>query len=538
MISVPFLLRREGFAFLLLPAVFLCLAVRLFAQAATAPSPQLDRVRADLHYLTSPQLAGRVSLSPEADRAAHYLAQEFQKAGLQPAQGDSYLQAFPLVAYQSDLNSRALLLKRRGETHLMASPALLSGFYRDVDLVGPVVFAGYGITAPEYGYDDYARIDVKGKIVVLFDHEPQEKDPTSVFHGTGHTLHAGRWMKVDNARRHGALAVLIGPDSLNHPPSVTAPPRPPLRAGAPPQSMDDPSQIPAFSITTATLAEILQPIASSPGQVERSIDTTLQSASVALPDTTLAIKSSNAEQHRGVSLNIAGLLPGSDPVLSVETVLLTAHYDHLGIQQGHLYPGANDNASGTVAVLELVRLFQQTQVRPKRSILFVVFGSEEQLMLGSFYYTAHPLRPLATTRAVLNLDMIGRDEAHMAQDEGGLLIPANTTKLINVVGSFYSPDLRSALRASNQDIGLVLDTKHDADHTLNTLFRCDHLPFLLAHIPAVWLFGGFHPGYHEPSDTMDRLNYPKMAQVISLAYATATRVANTPTPPRFDTTGH
>src|SRR4051794_33718043 len=129
----PFALRRGASLLLatLDSVVILCLAPPLLAQTATAPSPQLDRVRADLQYLTSPELAGRVSLSPEADRAAHYLAREFQKAGLQPAQGDSYLQAFPLVAYQSDLNSRVLLLKRGGTTHAVAAPALLGGFYRD-----------------------------------------------------------------------------------------------------------------------------------------------------------------------------------------------------------------------------------------------------------------------------------------------------------------------------------------------------------------------------------------------------------------------
>jgi hypothetical protein len=509
----------------------------LLAQKPVAPEPRMDRVRADLRYLTSEKLAGRVSLSPEADLAAHYIADEFRKAGLKAANGESYLQEFPLIAYRTDASSHTLLVTRQGESKAIPTPAFTGGFNRDIDIKGAVVFAGYGITAPEYKYDDYARIDAKGKIVVIFDHEPQENDVVSIFHGVGHTLHAGRTMKLENARRHGALAVLIGPDLLHH--QKTSPPqaRPPLRANAPTQSLEDPQQIPVFSVTASVFEDLIKPLTGSALELERSIDTKLRTASATVADTTLEIQSKNMEAHRGISLNAVGLWEGSDPALRSETVMLTAHYDHLGVQNGHLYPGANDNTSGTVAVMELARLFAKSGVRPKRSILFVVFGSEEQLMMGSFYYTAHPLRPLETTRAVVNLDMIGRDEAHIEQDEGGLKIPADTSNLINLVGSFYSPDLRADLFEANQKVGLKLDAKQDADHTLNTLFRCDHLPFLMAHIPAVWLFGGFHPGYHEPTDTMDLLNYPKIAKVISLAYGTSARVADARTSPRFEAAG-
>jgi Zn-dependent M28 family amino/carboxypeptidase len=158
-------------------------------------------------------------------------------------------------------------------------------------------------------------------------------------------------------------------------------------------------------------------------------------------------------------------------------------------------------------------------------------------MLGSFYYTAHPLRPLETTRAVLNIDMIGRDEAHIPQSEGVLSIPANTSNTLNLVGAIYSPDLRAAIEHANRGVGISLDTKFDDDHTLNALFRCDHLPFLVAGVPAIWLFGGFHPGYHEPSDTVDKLNFPKIEKVVRLAYAAAMNIANASSVPRFSTTG-
>ena len=373
----------------------------------------------------------------------------------------------------------------------------------------------------------------------MFDHEPQENDSHSVFSGTGHTIHSGRIIKIATAQRHGAVAVLIASEPVRTHPGLLEPLEggpsqgQPLRASAPPQALDDNSQIPAFSIADNVLASLLSVLPQQPADLQRSIDAELRSRSAVLPDTTVELRSGNAETRRGISLNVVGLLEGSDPSLKSETVVINAHYDHLGKQKGHVYRGANDNASGTVAVMELARLFIASGQRPKRSLLFVVFGSEEQVMLGSYYYVAHPVRPLASTRAVLNLDMIGRDEAHIPQSEGLLQISANTSNELNLVGTYYSPDLRDLIERENKRVGLTLDTKFDRDHRLNALFRCDHLPFLVSGIPAVWLFGGFHPGYHEPSDTVDRLNFPKMEKVIRLTYYVATQIANAAQAPSF-----
>jgi Zn-dependent M28 family amino/carboxypeptidase len=520
----------------------LYLAGALLCQTADI-GPQQRRLRADLDFLTSGVLAGRLSLSPEAEIAARYIASDFERTGLQPASGSSYLQEFPLIAYRSDPQERALTLTRGGVAKVFPSADIGGGFKNEVRVSAPVAFAGYGISAPEYGYDDYANIDATGKIVLMFDHEPQEDDPRSVFNGTGHTIHAGRAIKVANARRHGAVAVLIASEPLRRHAGLLEPPArganqgQTLRASAPSQSIDDAAQIPAFSVGDSALAELLSGLGEKPADLQRAIDTTLRPRSASLPDTTIELRSKNAEQRRGISFNAAGLLEGSDPVLKSETILITAHYDHLGVRNGRVYPGANDNASGTVAVMELARVFAASGKRPKRSVLFLVFGSEEELMLGSFYYTAHPLRPLAGTRTVLNLDMIGRDEAHIPQSEGVLQIAADTRNGLNLVGTYYSPDLLAIIERQNRTVGLALDTKFDRDHLLNALFRCDHLPFLVAGIPAVWLFGGFHPGYHEPSDTVEALNFPKMEKVVRLAYQVATEVANAAGGPGFGAKG-
>jgi Zn-dependent M28 family amino/carboxypeptidase len=239
----------------------------------------------------------------------------------------------------------------------------------------------------------------------------------------------------------------------------------------------------------------------------------------------------NGEAVPQASWNIAGLLPGSDAKLRDETILVTAHYDHLGAQNGKLYPGANDNASGVVALLEVARLLAEAPLA--RSVLFVAFGSEEQLMLGSYYYVAHPLRPLDKTTAVLNLDMIGRNEEHTPESLGAYELTASRSDQMNLVGSVFSPDLEALLSREAGRAGIALSTKFDRDSSMRALFRCDHLPFLQKGIPAVWLFGGFHPGYHEPADTIDRIDFDKMARAVRLTSGAVRALAEPGTAPRF-----
>lgn len=172
-------------------------------------------------------------------------------------------------------------------------------------------------------------------------------------------------------------------------------------------------------------------------------------------------------------------------------------------------------------------------IKPKRSILFVVFGAEELDLLGSFYMAAHPLRPLDTTRAVINFDMIGRNEKPSVQSKGFMDVPADTTNRLNLIGSIYSPDYRRTVGEQNQLVGLILDDRFDHDTINNVFFRSDQFPFVLKNIPAFWWFTGFHPDYHHVTDTADRINYVKMANILRLAYLSAWDFADASQPPRF-----
>ena len=154
-------------------------------------------------------------------------------------------------------------------------------------------------------------------------------------------------------------------------------------------------------------------------------------------------------------------------------------------------------------------------------------------MLGSYHYVAHPIRPLETTRAVLNLDMVGRNEAHTPESDGAYEVTAGRSDQLNLVGAIYSAGLARVLEREAARAGLTLSDKFDRDSSMRALFRCDHLPFLQKGVPAVWIFGGFHPGYHEPSDTIDRLDFEKLSRAVSLTVNAARALGRADPPPRF-----
>lgn len=514
----------------LVPSFIVLLLVPAPAQEPSPVEGSRTRMRADLEFLTSPPVDGRASLTPGADAAAWFLAAEMRKAGLQPADGGSYLQRFDLVPMRLDRGRSSVVVRHAGDVQPFAPIAV---FFpdptREVDLTLDVVFAGYGITAPEFGYDDYADVDVRGKAVLVFDHEPQEDDPGSAFHGTGLTLHANTWTKTWTAQQHGAAALLVVTEPVH---THRSAPRPPDRVNAPAQALAHSElRIPRITLPADAAGALLKSSGRLPADWQRDIDRAMRPASRPLDGVTVALRAVNATNQVQASWNVAGLLPGTDAALRDETILVTSHYDHLGSQNGRLYPGANDNGSGTVAMVEVAR--RLTGERLARSVLFVSFGSEEQLMLGSYHYVAHPLRPLATTRAVLNLDMIGRNEEHTPESMGAYEITAGRSDQLNLVGAAYSPDLAALLQRESPAAGLTLSDKFDRDSSMRTLFRCDHLPFLQKGIPAVWLFGGFHPGYHEPVDTIDRLDFDKMDRVVRLTVDAVKALASSAPPPRF-----
>lgn len=511
---------------------FSALALALVTLAAAQePGIEPRRIEADLAFLSSKAVGSRAVLDRGSEIAARFVAAEFAKAGLAPAFGDSFLQPFEIVRFRSEPSKALFRIERQGRAEkLRAGRDFRVSHAAEVEIQGSVVFAGYGITAPALGYDDYAGIDARGKIVLVFQHEPQENDEHSVFQGAGFSIHSSPYLKTVNAGRHGATAILTVSEPLRKhsglldPPGV---PRSPDRGSAVTAVLAGDS-IPSVTLSDHAAELLLAPLGTSPAELQRRIDQSLKPASAGLPGITVALKSALAEQTRGTTWNVAAVLEGSDPALRDQAIVLGSHYDHLPDRGEWFYPGANDNGSGTVAVIELARVL--AGAKPRRPIVFVSFGAEENGLLGSYYYAGHAPR---RTAAVINLDMVGRNEQETPETKGHVSVAADSRGELNVLGLAYSPDLRRLLELADRRVGLHLDDKYDRDMSQNALFRCDHFPFLAARVPAVWLFGGWHPGYHEPVDTVDKVDFEKLGKVAKLAYWAALEAANAAEAPKF-----
>lgn len=505
-------------------------------------------LKADLYFLASDALRGRMSLDATDDAAAEWVASEFAKAGLTPAAGPaanpSYLQPVPLIEYRADRQASFLSLKRADTLEQWRFPEVMGSFHDDTEITAPLVFAGYGITAPGLGYDDYRGVDANGKIVVVFEHEPQENDPHSRFNGTGNTRYATNRVKTLIAEAHGARGIIVVAEpNRKHPSNLDRLNR---IGGSVTRQNPLPSQvivgdavhIPLVTVSDALGAKLLATAGQTPQALQAAIDADLSNHSKLLPDSVVTLHFENRSRTHGSTYNVAGLLLGSDPNLKTETVIISGHHDHDGAALNsagalEVWHGADDNGSGTVGVVALAHAFAANPSKPKRSILFVVFGAEERGLLGSYYMAAHPLRDLATTRAMINFDMIGRDEAPSEQTEGLITIPADTSNRLNLIGGAYSPDFKHTVERANRSVGLILDDRFDHENALNTFFRSDQFPFVLHEVPAFWFFTGFHPDYHHTTDTADKIDYAKMLKILKLSYLSAWDFADEPGYPKF-----
>jgi hypothetical protein len=304
---------------------------------------------------------------------------------------------------------------------------------------------------------------------------------------------------------------------------------------APQALADSDIRIPLVTVSDKLAGELLATAGKKPAELQSAIDATLKPAGLLLPETEVQLRMVNSTIRRTHTTNVIGLVDGIDTRLRAETVIFSAHHDHNGARDGLIYPGADDNGSGTVGVIELARSFgvNGNVAKPKRSVMFIVFGAEERGLLGSYYYVAHPVRPLNTTRGVINFDMIGRNEAPSAQTEGLMDIAKDTSNELNFTGTAYSPEYRGMVEDANRNVGLTLVYKWENDAALNLFARSDQFPFIQKEVPAVWWFTGFHPDYHQPTDTVEKINFDKMEKILKLAYLTAWEIGDADNPPKF-----
>jgi len=522
----------------------------------------VNRLRQAVEYLASDALEGRRTGTPGANGAAHYIAGEFSLLGLRPGmeiarpartRGENrsrYLQSFPYVSTVELGKNNSLTVITRGVSDVPngVSREMLSlgkhwvplGFSTNMTVVSEaIVPAGYGISAPELNYNDYALSQVKNGVAVVLAGTPDGDNPHSRFAQAGSVR-----FKVAAARAAGAGALIIisneknlNEDRLAH------------------LSYDNAGEagLPVIVVSRTAGAMLL-----GGDEALAAFEKAAISRTGTLPVPKGIHLTVDVVRRESPSSNIIGILPGSDPKLKDEAIVIGAHYDHLGRggegslapREGEIHHGADDNASGTAALIELARRLSTQRPKPRRTIVFIAFSGEEEGLLGSNYYVNHPVVPLQKTIAMINMDMIGRlrDQKLMIGGIGtapewramveGQNSPANmATAALNE--GFNSPDyskLRVNLDPKISPVGYPIiigangrpvvtaeaaNTPMEAAKPFTLTLNedgygpSDHSSFYSKQIPVLFFFTGSHNDYHKPSDTSDKINYEGEVKIVS-----------------------
>ncbi len=518
-------------------AAALLVAAAVVAQDP-APAPGSGSIRAgdleaDVRFLAADSLRGRLTDTPENRIAADFIASRFARHGLAPAGSDgTHFHRFDLLTTALGPDND-LRVTGAGQPDL----ALGGAFYPDPasatgNAAGNIVFVGFGIDAPSLGHDDYREADLAGAVALMLDHEPGEFRRDSPFDGTMRSESARLVRKVLAAQARGAAAVLVAPDRHNHgrtrgparPMGSVWPSRPPRVPRYGLASWVEAVDIPVVHIS-GDLAESIAEAA------DRSFDELTEAAERPGGAAALLLAGPRVELATSVrrttvaNRNVVGLIEGADPALRDEWIIIGAHYDHDGARGSVIYNGADDDASGVAALLEIAEAYRaaaRAGDRPGRSILLAAWNSEEQGLLGAWAYTEAPLHPLDRTVAMLNMDMIGRDEE--VPRIGGLrfrgLEPQSAESnrnAVNILGYSRSPDLRRAVERANRATGLDVRFRYD-DNASNLLRRSDQWPFLFREVPALFVHTGLHPDYHTERDTPEKLRYDKMTRIVRMVH--------------------
>jgi len=479
-----------------------------FARPRAAEAPAFDpaRIRSDVAWLADDAREGRGAGTRGLADAAAFVADAFARAGLAPAgESGSWLQPFAapvaISIAEAELEVEGVPLVRGRDFEALLSSA-------DGVAESELVFAGYGISDPDSGWDEYAGIDAAGRVVLVLDDRPRhEEGPLA---GAAGARFLRRAYKVANARKHGAAAVLLAPAA----PGEGLP-------GAAGNRDANPSRQPSELLTFAISRDAAERLVAAGGGADlagRQHRIDEERAPDSAPLAAVRARASvRIERTMGEIANVLGCLPGSDPALAHETVVVGAHLDHLGRgefgtlapdAQGQIHNGADDNASGITGLLAVARALAAGPPL-RRSVLFAAFSGEEMGLLGSAHYVEHPVRPLADTVAMLNLDMVGR------LSEGRL----------TVFGAETSPAFEPLVREAGRELPLVPEFAEGA------FAPSDQTSFFAKGIPVLHVFSGTHPQYHTPEDDAALVNAEGIALVARLVAGTAAELADAPERP-------
>jgi hypothetical protein len=467
-------------------------------------SIQAADLREKVSYIASEKFNGRGNGTPELNMAAAYIADVFQKGGLQPA-GDngSFFQHFDIYSSHLGMNNDLRIHRLDGmdlnlsvRTDFLPEQWSVSGAAG-----GPLQLIENGANTP----------NLKGKIAVELEDNILSDDPEF-------PANAAEERRLQDA---GAVAVIMLPNAS----SLS---RSRLNGLAEDFRDDLPVRLTAMAAVSTDYPTVPAVVLSS--DIARDLIADLRKPQSRM---TAAI-TVDIERKIHPTQNVLGVIEGSDASLKNQVMVVGAHYDHDGMAYGQIWYGADDNGSGTAALLEMAEAFGNGASRPARSVLLCAWAGEEKGLLGSRYYVGHPRFPLNQTVAMFQMDMIGRNEEHPGNKSQQ--IPeehaSDNLNTLNVLGSAFSADLKASISRMNSQTNLMLHFRYDFAAE-DLMRRSDQWSFLKMGIPAIFFFTGLHPDYHTPRDTPEKINYPKLEKVARLVYLTAFQVANAPDRPRF-----
>ncbi|HEV7644327.1 MAG TPA: M20/M25/M40 family metallo-hydrolase [Pyrinomonadaceae bacterium] len=492
-------MKKQLFSFLLLVSFAVSISAQKAAVTTTGaakPDGMQERLRADVTYLASDKLEGRETGTSGAISAASYIAGRFTALKLKPGLKGSYLRSFPYFSgvELGKNNALKITLPQMSAAINLRSNWMPTGFSSNGSLPNTdIVFAGYGIVSEEGKVDEYAGLDVKDKIVLVFSGAPDAGNPHSPFMRFGDVR-----IKAKIAHDKGAKALLVISAETKLEDDKLAQ----LKFD---QTLGD-TAIPAAVIARPIGALLLGDQSEEElKKDEQWISLRKEAGEIKLnlsgrPKASAEIKVDLVKKQVEAT-NVIGILEGTDPQLKNEAIIIGAHYDHLGhggpsslaVNSTEIHHGADDNASGTAAVLELARQFAKAK-NNKRTLIFMCFSGEEEGLLGSKAYTSDPAFPLDKTIAMINMDMVGRLKDNKLS-VGGIGTAGEWKALVE---GKNTPAPAFQLQLSEDGFG-----------------PSDHSSFYAKQIPVLFFFTGAHEDYHKPSDTADKINYAGESQIVS-----------------------
>ena len=504
-----------------------CMFVSMFLQAQKDGLSAIssNRLKANMTFLASDNLKGREMPSGENEIAALFLKAKLMEMGLSPiAETGDYYQPMAITSKTIDKTDTFLKLFDAAGNEVFSTDSLATIFTpgSTLDVCGGVVFAGYGCQNKETGYDDLQDVEVKDKIVLIM-----TRNPKMVEEGSGDGLfdYKEEFPKLGRIAKAGAKAILYVYDPKNKFPDVYASGYAGLIGSEILSTEVKPARISKFQyafITPHAANLLLKTTGHQLAELQDMIDRTGKPFSMDIPERLAQVKTGVVTRDF-VANNVIGMIEGSDPGLKDECIIYTAHFDHEGPnERGEILNGADDNASGTVALLEIARAYKSLKNNPRRTIVFAWLNGEDRGLIGSQYYVEKPIVPLEKTLMDINLDMIGRTK--LPSDTGtfhGYELTVTESDKVLMYSVVDNHEILDKLQTAAKDAGMEVIAKENLE-----LGASDHNTFEAKGVPAFLFISGIHADVHTPHDDIERIDFGKIDKLAKMVFEFGYSVAN------------